>query len=231
MFLPDGTYVESQEQVEVAESRSRLRILSREAAPLRQQADEDLMLSHAGGSEEAFAELLRRHQRGVLNYVFRMVNNRHVAEEITQEVFLALVRNAQRYEPTAKFTTYLYTIASNLISKEWLRRKRRPRLLSLTGGWRAQGDDSTPNALEQVSDERACVLSRFQLTEISEAVNDALKELPEHQREAFVLHRCQQLGYDEIASITGSPAGTIKSRVVRAERALRPLLGAFREYL
>ena len=223
--------MELQDQVETMEARSRLRVLSREAAPLRAQADEDLMLEHARGSEEAFAELLRRHQRGVLNFVFRMVNNRHVAEEITQEVFLALVHNAQRYEPTAKFTTYLYTIASNLVSKEWLRRKRRPRLFSLTGGWHSNGDDPAMDALEQVSDDRACVLSRFQRMEITEAVNDALKELPEHQREAFVLHRCQQLGYDEIASITGSPAGTIKSRVVRAERALRPLLDAFREYL
>ena len=88
--------------------------------------DEQLMLDHGNGSEEAFAELMRRHQRGVLNFVYRMVQNRQIAEEITQEVFLALVKNAQRYTPTAKFTTYLYTIASNMISKEWLRRKRRP---------------------------------------------------------------------------------------------------------
>ncbi|MCC6144715.1 MAG: hypothetical protein IT368_12990 [Candidatus Hydrogenedentes bacterium] len=59
--------------------------------------------------------------------MFRMVQNRHIAEELTQEVFLALVRNAGRYEPTAKFTTYLYTIASNIVSKEWARQKRRPK--------------------------------------------------------------------------------------------------------
>src|SRR5690242_17632273 len=69
--------------------------------------DEDLMLEHGRGSEAAFAELMRRHQKGVLNFVFRMVQNRQIAEEITQEVFLALVKNARRYKPTAKFTTYL----------------------------------------------------------------------------------------------------------------------------
>lgn len=224
--------MDSFEQAELAAERTpRLRVLGHDEVPLRQRADEDLMLEHAQGSEAAFAELVRRHQRSVLNYVFRMVNNRHVAEEITQEVFLALVRNAQRYEPTAKFTTYLYAIASNLISKEWLRRKRRPRLFSLGNWGRQQAEEAAFNPLDQVSDDRACVLSRFQRVEISEAVNEALNELPAHQREAFVLHRCQQLGYDEIASITGSPAGTIKSRVVRAERALRPLLDAFRDYL
>jgi RNA polymerase sigma-70 factor (ECF subfamily) len=75
------------------------------------------MLEHARGSEEAFEELVRRHQRGVLNYMYRMVQNRQIAEELAQEVFVALVKNAQRYEPMAKFTTYLYAIASNIVSK------------------------------------------------------------------------------------------------------------------
>ena len=224
--------MEQQERARIGSAGPKLRLASREATSLRERADEDLMLDHAGGSEEAFAELLRRHQRGVLNYVFRMVNNRHVAEEITQEVFLALVRNAARYQPTAKFTTYLYAIASNLVSKEWLRRRRRPKLFSLSSCLRFGADDGRPqNPLEHVSDKRACVASRSQRTEITEAVNEALKELPEHQREAFVLRRFQQLSYDEIAAVTGSPVGTVKSRVVRAEKALRPLLGAFREYL
>lgn len=202
-----------------------------QAPSLRDWADEDLMLEHGKGSEAAFSELMRRHQRGVLNYVYRMVQNRQIAEEITQEVFLALVKNAHRYKPTAKFTTYVYTIASNMISKEWLRRKRRPRMLSLFASWTGNGDDDTFHPLHQVSDDAADTEESYQRDEISAAVNRALKELPDHQREAFVLRRFQDLSYKEIASITRVPVGTAKSRVVRAEQALRPLLTEYREYL
>jgi len=210
---------------------SPLRVVSPEGTPLRERSDETLMLEHAEGAEESFEELLRRHQRPVLNYVYRMVQNRQIAEELTQEVFMALVKNAHRYQPVARFTTYLYTIASNIVSKEWLRRKRRPGLFSLSGfGWR-KGEEGDFDPLEHLGDERADVLAAFQRGEISEAVNAALKHLPDHQRESFVLRRFQDLSYEEIAAITNAPIGTVKSRVVRAERALRPLLERFREYL
>ena len=208
-----------------------LRVVETGEVPIADMGDEDLMLKHGRGSEEAFAELLRRHQRGVLNYVYRMVQNRQVAEEITQEVFLALVRNAQRYKPTAKFTTYLYAIASNMVSKEWLRRKRRPKLFSLFAPWSGQSDDEAFHPLSQVCDEKADTLRAYKKTEVSEAVNEALQHLPAHQREAFVLRRFQDLSYNEISEITKVPIGTAKSRVVRAEQALRPLLAEYREYV
>ncbi len=213
-------------------SGTRFRVISSDADPVRELGDEALMAVHAAGSEEAFAELVRRHQKGVLNYMYRMLQNRHVAEELTQEVFMALVKNAQRYQPTAKFTTYLYAIASNIVSKEWQRTKRRPKLFSFSsflGGKSHDEDDFNP--LEHVGDARASVLADFQRVEISEAVNAALKHLPDHQREAFVLLRFHNLSYEEIANITDTPVGTVKSRVVRAERALRPLLERFREYV
>ena len=214
-----------------AKSTTVLRILRPEGLPVSERGDEQLMLDHGDGSEEAFAELVRRHQSGILNYIYRMVNNRHIAEELTQDVFMALVKNAQRYEPRAKFTTYLYTIASNIVSKEWLRRKRRPLLLSLYAGWGRNKNDDEFDPLEHVGDTKADVLVTFKRGEISEGVNEALNNLPEHQREAFVLRRFRDLPYDEIAQIVGSPVGTVKSRVVRAERALRPLLERFREYV
>ena len=194
-------------------------------------SDEALMIEHGRGSEAAFAELMHRHQKGVLNFVYRMVQNRQIAEEITQEVFLALVKNARRYKPTAKFTTYLYTIASNMISKEWLRRKRRPLVLSLFAGWGGQDDDEMFHPLAQVPDEDADTQYAMERIEVSEAVNNALQDLPAHQREAFILRRFQDLSYQDIARITRVPVGTAKSRVVRAEQALRPLLEEFRDYV
>lgn len=216
-----------------ASATSHLRVLEKGATPsLDSFSSEDLMLEHGRGSEEAFTLLVERHQKPVLNYIYRMVQNRQVAEEITQEVFLALVKNAHRYQPTAKFTTYLYTIASNMVSKEWLRRKRRPILLSLFSNWNSSDSDgSTFHPLEHVPDEKSDTLSIFKKSEVSRAVNDALENLPDHQREAFVLRRFQDLSYIEIAEITGVPVGTAKSRVVRAERGLRPYLEKFREYV
>jgi RNA polymerase sigma-70 factor (ECF subfamily) len=221
---------EGSENVVPLRAARNLRLVETGAAPVRERGDEALMLDHAAGEEAAFAELVRRHQKGVLNYMFRMVQNRQIAEELTQEVFLALVRNAERYQPTAKFTTYMYTIASNMVCKEWSRQRRRPRLFSLSAWWQGDEEDSF-DPLEHMADARADVQGAFQREEISTAVNDALRHLPDHQREAFVLRRYQDLSYEEIAEICDVPVGTVKSRVVRAERALRPHLERFREYL
>ena len=117
-----------------------------------------------------------------------------------------------------------------MVSKEWLRRKRRPRILSLFANWGKDSDD-TFHPLEHVGDAKADILKAFRRGEVSEAVNEALQHLPEHQRETFILRRFRDLSYEEIAAITKVPIGTAKSRVVRAERALRPLLADFREYV
>ena len=208
-----------------------LRVVEPESVPLCDWGSEDLMLEHGRGSEAAFVELVTRHEKGIANYIYRMVQNRQIAEELTQEVFLALVKNAGRYKPTAKFTTYLYTIASNMVSKEWLRRKRRPKVFSLFASRRRQDGDDGYEPMENISDSRADTLGAFRTGEVSDAVNEALQQLPAHQRETFILRRFRDLSYNEIAAITKVPVGTAKSRVVRAERALRPLLEKYREYV
>jgi len=222
---------DAKENIVPLRAEPRFRVLDPGGQPLREWADESLMLEHGRGNDAAYAELLRRHQKGVLNYIFRMVQNRQVAEELTQEVFIAIVKNGERYQPTAKFTTYLYTIASNVISKEWARQKRRPKLFSISSWWSDRGDDDEFNPLDHIGDERVNTVLTFQRGEVSEAVNAALKNLPEHQREAFVLRRFQDLSYEEIADVLEVPVGTVKSRIVRAERALRPYLEKFRGYL
>ena len=85
---------------------SAARRIAETAAPaVGEVANEELMLAHGRGDEASFDELVRRHERGVLNYFFRMLQNRQISEELTQEVFLALIKNRRRYKPTAKFTT------------------------------------------------------------------------------------------------------------------------------
>lgn len=213
------------------QARRQLRVVERGEGALDTWSNEALMLAHGEGNEAAYAELVQRHQQPVLNFIYRMVQNRHVAEELTQEVFLALVKNGQRYQPTAKFTTYMYTIASNIVSKEWAKQKRRPKLFSISSWWSSDDDSENFNPIEHVGDARATALQDFPRAEVGEAVNDALHKLPEHQREAFVLRRFQELSYEEIAEVLDVPVGTVKSRVVRAERGMRPHLEKFREYL
>lgn len=204
-----------------------------DALPTLSEMDDDaLMQAHQEGSDAAFEELVRRYQRSIFSYIFRMLQNKHIAEELTQEVFLALVRNTDRYEPRGKFAAYLFAIASNKIHKEWEQRKRRPKVFSLSFWHNSEGaSENTREPAETLSDDKACVVDAFKRKEVAQAVNDALKHLPEHYREAFVLRRFLDLSYEEIAEITDCPVGTIKSRVVRAERGLRPHLERFREYL
>ncbi len=199
---------------------------------VREMDDDALVLAHQSGCSAAFEELVRRYQRSIFGYIYRMLQNKHIAEELTQDVFLALVKNVDRYEPRGKFAAYLFAIASNKVHKEWDQRKRRPKFFSLSF-WNNETESmeggNTP--LDAIHDSKACVETAFKRSEISDAVNEALKRLPEHYREAFVFRRFLDLSYDEIAEITDCPVGTIKSRVVRAERGLRPHLERFREYL
>lgn len=228
-----GVMIEQPDKHKSPQLVPHLRVLEQgETISLDSLSSEQLMLEHCQGSDEAFELLVKRHQKQILNYIYRMVQNRQIAEEITQEVFIALVKNAKRYQPTAKFTTYLYTIASNMVSKEWLRRKRRPVLISIFSTFnRNDSSGGTFHPLEDVKDEKADTLGLYQRGEVSRAINDALEHLPAHQRESFILRRFQDMSYNEISEITGVPVGTAKSRVVRAERALRPHLEKFREYV
>lgn len=216
------------------EELSNLRPLKKESekSPLAEWTDEDLMLAFGEGNEEAFIELVRRYEKQIFNYMYRMVHNWHIAEDLTQDVFMALVNNANRYHPSAKFSTYIYTIASNIISKEWGKQNRRPKFFSLSqwfGGDKDPDDSERSSPAEYLADPNFDILKQTECREISEAINEALKKIPSHQKEAFILRRFLELSYEEIADILDIPVGTVKTRVLRAERALRPFLSQFRE--
>lgn len=225
---------QSSTQKEVPAHPVALRVISQQGQPVDWSAldDDTLVAEHLKGAEQAFEELVHRYERRIFSYVFRMLQNRLIAEEITQEVFLALVRNSARYKPQGRLSAYLFAIASNKVYKEWEQRRRRPRFFSLSF-W--NNDDSTSDGgltpLDVLDDKKACVEKACERSEISDAINSALKHLPKHYRESFILRRFQDLSYDEIADILDCPVGTIKSRVARAEKGLRPYLEKFREYL
>ena len=169
-----------------------LRVISHQGRPVDWSAldDDALMAEHVQGAEQAFEELVHRYERRIFSYVYRMLQNRLIAEEITQEVFLALVRNSKRYKAQGRLSSYLFAIASNKVYKEWEQRRRRPRFFSLSF-WNSDDSASVSglSPLDVLDDKKACVEKACERSEISDAINDALRHLPKHYREAFVLRR------------------------------------------
>lgn len=193
-----------------------------------QRADEDLMLALKAGDDSAFAELMKRHRGPIVNYVNRLIGDRDRAEDLAQEVFLRVYRHAGTYRVTARFTTWLYTIASNL-GKNELRNRARRRNVSM---------EDTPRELGQEDyhlGTREDFLDPARITDLNDRqrkVRWAIDTLPEHFRIMLVLRDLEGFAYEEIASMLDLPLGTVKSRINRArlefKRRVEPLLEATR---
>jgi len=193
-----------------------------------QRADEDLMLALKGGDDSAFAELMRRHRGPIVNYVNRLIGDRDRAEDLAQEVFLRVYRHAGTYRVTARFTTWLYTIASNL-GKNELRNRARRRNVSI---------EDTPRELGQEDyhlGTREDFLDPARIADLNDRqrkVRWAIDSLPEHFRIMLVLRDLEGFAYEEIASMLDLPLGTVKSRINRArlefKKRVEPLLEATR---
>ena len=185
-----------------------------------EDSDEWLMQRYARGDAAAFEKLYRRHELRVWRYLERNVSNRATAEELLQEVWFAVARDAQRYAPSAKFTTWLFTIAHNRMIDS-LRTNRRPVSLESLGY-------EAPAVVEQLTaDPSAGPLAAVVAQDQSSALNRALAQLPSEQREAFLLQVEGDLGVEEIAGIMHSSFETTKSRLRYSRSKLRELL---REY-
>jgi RNA polymerase sigma factor (sigma-70 family) len=182
-----------------------------------QMSDESLMLRYAAGELAAFDLLYERHELRLWRFVFRSAPTRAIAEELMQEVWFAVAREAGRYQPSARFTTWLFTIARNRLIDQ--RRATRPELSMDV----AQADgialrDTLPDATIVTPD--AAVEAGEQVDAIIGAVN----QLPPEQREVFLLQADGDLSLEEIATVTGSSFETAKSRLRYARNKLRSLL-------
>lgn len=181
------------------------------------ERDAQLMLRVREGDEVSFALLLERHRSPVVNFLHRMVQNRAVSEELAQEVFLRVYRSRETYEPTAKFTTWLFRIATHL-ALNWIRdgqKEKRNQSLSdeLVEGAERQVADRQPN-VEQT------MLQQVRLKEIRKAI----EALPEKQRAAVLMHKYQSLDYSQISRALGCTESAVKSLLFRAYETLRSRL-------
>lgn len=198
-------------------------------APAAADTDEALMLAYGAGNAGAFDALYARHKGGVYRYLLRHCRDAGVADELFQDVWMNAIRVRASYVPTAKFTTWLYTLAHNRLVDHW-RALGQAKLVSIDedcdddeGGGTRGLVESLPAARQHEPDARAA--SR----ELGAQLSAALAALPGEQRDAFLLQYEGGLSLAEIAELTGVGMETVKSRLRYATAKLRGALGSAHE--
>jgi RNA polymerase sigma-70 factor (ECF subfamily) len=194
---------------------------------VKEQTNEQLMVAYSQGDSGAFEELLRRHQRPVLNFIFRYVGNRATAEDLVQDVFMRIIRRASSYKREAKFTTWLYTIARN-ICIDHSRRMTHRRAASLDHPVRSGGEDRRTLG-ESIPSTDAATDRRAMGRQLGEQIKVAVDNLAEDQREVFLMREYLGLPFKEIAEIVKIPENTAKSRMRYALEKLRTDLSEYED--
>lgn len=177
--------------------------------------DIELIAKAIGGREDGFEELVRRYQRPITNYVFRMLNDYDASLDVTQEVFIKVYNSLERYSSEYKFSTWLYRIAHNA-AIDYIRR-RSPNQQSIEtenreGAYQLQIE--SPNPTPEQERERS---------EWRAEIESVVKCLPAVYRELILLRHARDLSYDEIAEVTNLPLGTVKNRLFRAREMMREI--------
>jgi RNA polymerase sigma-70 factor, ECF subfamily len=180
--------------------------------------DERLVDETIAGDRDAFGALVLRHQRGLANYIFRLVGSRDAATDLSQEVFLKVFVSLDSFDPRYRFTTWLYRIASNSAIDHL--RRRHPRTLSLSQP--ASPDESSAPPTIAGTDPSPDDVLRGR--ELQSRISQAIASLPIGYRQLIHLRHSQNCRYDEIARITSLPLGTVKNRIFRAREILRERL-------
>jgi RNA polymerase sigma-70 factor (ECF subfamily) len=181
------------------------------------EPDAELMLRVKAGDTASFARLLDRHRAPVIHFLYRMVHNQAVAEELGQDVFLRVYRARASYEPSAKFTTWLFRIATNL-ALNWLRRGKHEKALE------SLDEETDGGPVLQVADHSPSVEQHLVDRARSDEVRRAIAELPPKQRAAVLMHKYEEMEYSQIAGVLGCSESALKSLLFRAYETLRSRL-------
>lgn len=179
---------------------------------LEDMNDSEVVQASLDGDPRAFNDLVRRYDQRLLNFVYRTIGDRERSQDLVQETFVRVYRHLHRFDQTKKFSTWIYTIASNLAKNELRNRSRNPLVLfqTLKKNWDA---DHRPLEWE---DTQFKPDDLFRKRHLRSKVEAAVEQLPEHHRIVFVLREMEGKTYEEIADITGCNLGTVKSRLNRA---------------
>jgi len=188
-----------------------------------QLSDAEIMLRVREGDDSGFSILIEKYRKQIVHFMFRMSRNQAVAEELAQEVFLRVYRSRENYEASAKFTTWLYRIASNLaVNRARDTRHERPEnTVSLD-----EPDQNTGLTMD-VADDSLSAEEAIVRRERLAAIRQRVQALPERQRMAVIMHKYQQMDYRQIAEILKLSESAIKSLLFRAYETLRGQLKEF----
>jgi RNA polymerase sigma-70 factor (ECF subfamily) len=174
-------------------------------------ADVHLMLRVRDGDEDCFALLLDRHRSSLVHFLYRMVQDQPVSEELAQEVFLRIYKSRASYEPTARFSTWMFRIATHL-ALNWLRDEKSARSQEqLDVRW-------------ELADRKPSVEQRMVYQARLQEVRDAIALLPDKQRAAVLMHKYEEMEYSQIALVLESSESAVKSLIFRAYETLRARL-------
>ncbi len=192
----------------------------RDRASLKQLDDSGVVAAFLAGDKRAFGELVERYQNRLLNFVYRTTGDRERAEDLVQETFIRVYRHLHRFDQTKKFSTWIYTIASNLAKNELRNRSRNPLVLfqTIKRNWDA---DQRPLEWE---DNTYRPDDLYRKRHLKSMVDAAVEQLPEHHRTVFLLREMEGKTYEEIADITRTNLGTVKSRLNRARNNFAQLI-------
>lgn len=180
--------------------------------------DVELISKAISGREDSFEELVRRYQRPIINYVYRMLNDYEGSLDVTQEVFIKVYNSLERYSSDYKFSTWLYRIAHNAAIDHMRRSPSNQQSLETENGDGAyQLQIECPNPTPEQDRERS---------EWRTEIETVVRCLPPAYRDLILLRHSKDLSYDEIADVTGLPLGTVKNRLFRAREMMRELFVA-----
>jgi RNA polymerase sigma-70 factor, ECF subfamily len=178
------------------------------------ELDVQLMLGVREGDTHSFALLLERHRAPVVHFLYRMVQNQAIAEELAQEVFLRVYKSRGSYQPTAKFTTWLFRISTRL-ALNWIRDKRYEQ------NGHSLDVDFEENLRRQIADRAPSVEERLLKKARVQEIRVAISSLPAKQRAAVLMHKYQEMDYSQISAVLGCTDSAVKSLLFRAYERLR----------
>jgi RNA polymerase sigma-70 factor (ECF subfamily) len=189
--------------------------------------DQEIVSWALDGAETAYRELLRRYERPVYALIYRMVRDRELAEDLTQETFVKVLNALDRYRPEYKFSSWIFKIANNAAIDQ-LRRKELD-TLSLEGGPDATTPDRIEATMLQVGSDGESPLEELEARELGSAIERAVAQLRPEYQSCIIMRHVEGRPYDEIADILDLPLGTVKTYIHRARAELRDLLEPIRE--
>ncbi len=182
-----------------------------------------LVAAHLSGDSLASGELVGRYRPRLLRFIDRMIGDRDRAEDLVQEAFVRVFRHLHRFDPARKFSTWVYTIASNLARNELRNRSRSP--LVFHQALPPRDDRDAPQI--EFEDVNARPDDQFAHRHLRELVDGVVARLPEHHRAVFAMRELEGRSYEDIAQLTGVNLGTVKSRLNRARRSFAEMIGPY----